>query len=58
LTDGSEDETPRKRAIPEVKLKRNKDGYPILPSLEEIDGYELLRKKQLIGKFIGDAYGS
>jgi hypothetical protein len=39
-----------------VKLTTDKDGYPILPSLKEIDGRGLLYKKQLIGKFLGDIY--
>jgi len=39
-------------------LKRNKDGYPMLPSLEEINGHTLLYKKKLIGKFMSDVYGS
>ena len=56
---GSEDESARKKkGPPEIKLKRDKDGYPILPSLEEINSNGLLYKKQLIGKFMGDMYGS
>jgi hypothetical protein len=39
-------------------MKRNNDGYPILPSMEEIDCYELVNKKQLIGTFVGDVYRS
>ena len=38
-------------------LKKNKSGYPVLPSLKEIQGCELVYKKKLIGKFIGDVYG-
>lgn len=57
MSDGSEDEAPKKRKNPGVELKRNNDGYPILPSLEDLDGYDLLYKKRLIGKFIGDVYG-
>ena len=58
LTDGSEDESARHQPkTPVVKLTTNRDGYPILPSLKEIDGRGLLYKKQLIGKFLGDIYG-
>ncbi|KAF8486612.1 hypothetical protein F5888DRAFT_1640084 [Russula emetica] len=59
-TDGSEDESARKKKSPEIeiKLKRNKDGYPILPSLQEISHHGLTYKKRLIGKFMGDVYRS
>ena len=40
-----------------MKLKKNKKGYPILPSVEEIDGLTLIDKKKLIGRFMGDVYG-
>jgi hypothetical protein len=43
---------------PVIKLKRNEDGYPILPSLEEIDRHGLIYKKRLVGKFMADVYGS
>jgi len=39
-----------------VLLKKNKDGYSILPSIEEIEGRELVYKKKLIGRFMGDVY--
>ena len=58
MTDGNEDEAPRKQKGTAIKLKRNEDGYPILPSVKEISSYGLLSKKKLIGKFIGDVYGS
>jgi len=57
LSDGSENKAPKKQKNPRVKLKRNNDSYPILPSLEDLDSYDLLYKKRLIGKFIGDVYG-
>jgi hypothetical protein len=47
----------KKKKRPEIRLKRNKHGHPILPSLEEINHHDLLYKKQLIGKFMTDAYG-
>jgi hypothetical protein len=56
--DGSDDESTRKKKNPEIKLKRDKDGYPMLPSLEEINHHGLLYKKRLIGKFMGDMYGA
>ena len=57
MSDGSENKAPKKQKNPRVKLKRNNDSYPILPSLEDLDSYDLLYKKRLIGKFIGDVYG-
>jgi hypothetical protein len=39
-----------------INLKVNKDGYPILPSHEEINSLGLMYAKQLIGKFIADVY--
>jgi hypothetical protein len=57
LTDGSKDGSARHQPkTPVVKLTMDKDGYPILPSLEEIDRRGLLYKKQLIGKFLGNIY--
>jgi hypothetical protein len=58
LADGSKDESARKQKNPDIKLKRNKDGYPILPSREDMDSQGLLYKKRLIGKFMGDVYSS
>lgn len=57
MTDRSEDESERRRRTPEIKLKQNEDSYPMLPSIEEFEGHELLYKKQLIGRFIRDIYG-
>jgi hypothetical protein len=48
----------KKKNKKKIKLKRNKDGYPILLSLEEIDHHALIAKKQLIGRFMRDIYGS
>jgi len=53
----SENEPKGKGESLEVKLKKNKKGYPILPSVEEIDGLTLIDKKKLIGRFMGDVYG-
>jgi len=55
---GSKNELRRKQQSPEVKLKKNKEGYPILPSLEEIEDLGLNDKKKLIGRFICDVYGA
>jgi len=57
-TDGSKDDSSRKKKSPEIRLKRNKHGHLILLSLEEIDWHGLLYKKQLIGKFMSDTYSS
>jgi hypothetical protein len=60
LADGSDlgdaSDSGRKQKSTMVVLKRNQRGYPVLPSLEEIQGRELVYKKKLIGKFIGDVY--
>jgi len=56
MTDHSDDEPERRRRTQEIKLRRNKDGYLMLLSIEDIEGHELLYKKQLIGRFIGDIY--
>jgi len=56
MTNRSEDEPKKKKKTREIKLKRGKHGYLILPSLEDINGYELQCKKQLIGRFITDIY--
>ena len=58
LADSSDDESVGRKKRGTIKLKRNDDSYPILPSMEEIDGYELVHKKQLIGTFMGDVYHS
>jgi len=54
----SKNEPKGKGECPEVKLKKNKKGYPILPSVKEIDGLMLIDKKKLIGRFMGDVYGA
>jgi hypothetical protein len=58
VNDGSDNESAGKKNSPQIKLKKDEDGFPTLPSLEEINGHGLLYKKQLIGKFMGDMYGS
>ncbi|KAN0121378.1 hypothetical protein V8E52_003274 [Russula decolorans] len=50
----SDDEPARKHGKAEIKLKRNKDGYPMLPSREYADRQGLTYKKRLIGKFMAD----
>ena len=58
MTDDSDDDShPKKKSTP-IKMKRKTNGYPILPSMEEIDGHDLKYKKQLIGTFVGDIYRS
>jgi len=52
----SKNEPKGKGKSPEVKLTKNKKGYPILLSVEEIDGLTLIDKKKLIGRFMGDIY--
>lgn len=56
LTDGSKSRSTRKQTCPEIELKRGNDGYPILPSLDEVERHDLLCKKKFIGNFIGDVY--
>jgi len=56
MTDCSEDEPKKKKKTREIKLKRGKHRYLILPSLEDINGYELQCKKQLISRFITNIY--
>jgi hypothetical protein len=41
-----------------IIMKRNNYGYPILPSMGEINLHELKYKKQLIGTFVGEVYCS
>lgn len=41
-----------------TKLAHNSQGYPILPSIEDINAKGLLYKKILIGRFMSDVYGS
>jgi len=58
LTDGSKNGSGRKKESLKITLKRNQDGYPILLSQDKIDGHGLEYKKKLIGRFMGDIYGS
>jgi len=57
VPDGSKGRSGQKKESTKVKLKTDKAGYPILPSLEEINCHGLEYKKRLIGKFMGDIYG-
>lgn len=45
-----------KQQSSQVKFKKDKDGFPILPSPEVIGGLGLNAKKKLIGRFMGDVY--
>ena len=47
----------KKKKCPEIKMKKKKNGYPILPNPEEWEGHELECKKILVGKFMRDIYG-
>ena len=47
-----------KAECPEIKMRRDKGGYPILPSPEELDRHELPCKKKFVGRFMGPIYGS
>ena len=58
LEDGSGDESSRKQRKEDIKLKRNKDGYSILPSREDADRQGLTYKKRLVGRFMTNVYGS
>ena len=48
----------KKEECPEIRLKMDNSGYPILPSAEEVANHNLLCKKKLVGKFMSDVYGS
>jgi len=45
-----------KKKCPEIKMKKEEDGYPILPSPKEVEGHDLQCKKILISRFMGDIY--
>ena len=47
----------KKEECPEIKMKMDKGGYPILPSAEEVTNHDLLCKKKLIGRFMSNVYG-
>jgi hypothetical protein len=55
-TDRDEGGVRRKQKKLEIKLQKDKNGYPILPSLKEIDSHDLLYRKRLIGKVISNTY--
>jgi hypothetical protein len=58
VSDDSDDDSHRKKKNTPIKMKNKSNGYPILPSMEEINGHDLKYKKQLIGTFVGDIYRS
>lgn len=44
--------------IPEINLKFDKDGIPLIPSWDHIKNEKLDYKKLLIGKYMGEMYGA
>jgi len=54
MTDHSKGKLEGRRRTQKIKLRWNNDSYPMLPSIENIEGHELLYKKQLISRFIGN----
>ncbi|KAF8266975.1 hypothetical protein EI94DRAFT_1802293 [Lactarius quietus] len=54
----SDEEVPnrRKDAPPEIKLKTDTQGYPMLPSWESIKDAELKYKKYLIGRYLTEMH--
>jgi hypothetical protein len=43
---------------PEIKLQRDKNGFPLLPKWDKLENAQLDYKKRLIGKFMTDIYGA
>ena len=58
MADDGEGQPSKGNESPIIELKRDRHGWPALPSLEEIQGRSLTYKKRLIGKFMTDVYGS
>jgi hypothetical protein len=52
----NEVEKKSKKALEDVKLKTDEQGYPMLPSWETIKDADLLTKKLIVGKFLGEMY--
>lgn len=56
-SDSDEDDQKRSKVIvPEIKLRTDAQGYPMLPSWELIKDTDLRYKKYLIGKYMKDMY--
>ncbi|KAI9445920.1 hypothetical protein H4582DRAFT_2069240 [Lactarius indigo] len=51
-----EDRKKSKDAAPEIKLKTDSQGYPMLPSWESIKNTDLRYKKYLIGRYLSGMY--
>jgi hypothetical protein len=49
---------PRVRDVPKVVLKQDKGGYPILPTLREMNRYGLSYKKKVISEFMSEVLSS
>jgi hypothetical protein len=54
----SDEEGPKKSkyVMPEIKLRTDARGYPMLPSWESIKDAELKYKKYLIGRYLSEIY--
>jgi hypothetical protein len=47
-----------KSALPDVKLEIDKDGYPVLPSLDALMQESLYYRKVFIGRYMTKIYGA
>jgi hypothetical protein len=54
----SDEERPKKSkdVPPEIKLRMDTRGYPMLPSWESIKDTDLKYKKYLIGRYLSEMY--
>jgi hypothetical protein len=50
------DEDGGKKSKPEINLRTDSRGYPMLPSWESIKDTDLKHKKYLIGRYLSDMY--
>jgi hypothetical protein len=57
LGNGSKKAPPNANKVPKIELKMDNDGYPLLPSWEDVKIWKLPHKKTLISKFMGGMYG-
>ena len=48
----------KKHECPDIAMKLDNSGYPIVPSPEELANHGLLCKKKFIGRFMSNIYGS
>ena len=55
--DRGERARPKTNQALKIELETDNNGYPLLPSWEDIRIMKLKYKKMLIGKFVGDTYG-